>query len=107
MNNVKVNFFSTMANLTNNEKEVFIKASSVREALEKIVVKYGDNFKNRIFESENKLKRIINIYVNGKNICFLEGLETIVGYGDEITLLPAVSGGSPNSPFISSNTLGR
>ena len=94
-NDVKVIFTSALINLTNNEKEIFVEASSVGEVLEKLVSKYGDDFKNRIFESEKILRRYINVYVNSKDIRLLEGLETSVEVGDEITLLPAVGGGSP------------
>lgn len=93
MGNVKVIFSSALTNSTNGEKEVRIEASSVREALEKLVLKYGNNFKERIFESEDKIRKFINIYVNGKDIRFLKGSETPVTTEDEITLLPAVSGG--------------
>ncbi len=95
MSNIKVILTTALIDLTNGEKEITVDASSVKEALEKLVTIYGDDFKNKIFESENKLRRFINLYVNGKDIRFLDGLETSIGVGDEITLLPAVSGGSP------------
>jgi len=95
-NDVKVIFTSALIDLTNSEKEIFVEASSVGEVLEKLVSKYGDDFKNRIFESEKILRRYINVYVNSKDIRLLEGLETSVEARDEITLLPAVGGGSPH-----------
>jgi len=35
----------------------------------------------------------VNILLNGRNVEFLEGLETRVGPGDTITLIPPVAGG--------------
>jgi molybdopterin synthase sulfur carrier subunit len=90
---IKVIFSSALTNTTNGEKEAYIEASSVREALEKLVLKYGNDFKERIFESENKLRRFINVYVNRRDIRFLKGPESPVKSGDEVTLLPAISGG--------------
>jgi len=93
LRDVKILFSEELANITNNEKVVRVDASSVLEVLEKLVEKYGDGFKDRIFESKNELRGFINIYVNRKDIRFLKGLKTSVKVGDEIILLPAVSGG--------------
>ena len=93
LSNVKVIFSTAFRNFTNNEKEVLVEASSVGEALEKLVIKYGDEFKNSIFESEHNKRRFINIYINGKDIRHLDSLKTSLNADDEITLLPAVTGG--------------
>jgi molybdopterin converting factor small subunit len=36
----------------------------------------------------------VNVYLGGEDIRFLEGLETPVKDGDELTILPAVAGGA-------------
>ncbi|MCW4032150.1 MAG: hypothetical protein NWF08_02020 [Candidatus Bathyarchaeota archaeon] len=56
MGDVNVLFSEVLVNITNNEKAVRVDASSVLEVLEKLVKKYGDGFKDRIFESENELR---------------------------------------------------
>jgi sulfur-carrier protein len=35
----------------------------------------------------------VNVYVGGEDIRFLDGLDTAVEDGDEVTILPAVAGG--------------
>jgi molybdopterin converting factor small subunit len=35
----------------------------------------------------------VNVYVGGDDIRFLDGLDTPVADGDEVTILPAVAGG--------------
>lgn len=42
---------------------------------------------------ENGLRRFINIYVNDEDVRFLEGLQSVLGENDSITILPAVAGG--------------
>ncbi len=39
------------------------------------------------------LRRFVNVYVAGEDIRFLDGLDTQVSDGSEITILPAVAGG--------------
>jgi len=42
---------------------------------------------------ESGLRRFVNVYVGGEDVRFLDGLQTAVADGDEITILPAVAGG--------------
>ena len=39
------------------------------------------------------LRRFVNVYIGGEDIRFLDGLDTPVSDGDELTILPAVAGG--------------
>lgn len=43
---------------------------------------------------DGKLHRFVNIYVNDEDVRFSGGLNTAVGDGDSVTILPAVAGGS-------------
>jgi len=40
-----------------------------------------------------ELRRFINIYVDGEDIRFADGLETEVQDGSELSIVPAVAGG--------------
>ena len=51
-----------------------------------------DGLRDRIAE-DGDLRRFVNVYVGGEDIRFLDGLETTVEDGDEVTILPAVAGG--------------
>lgn len=42
---------------------------------------------------DGKIRRFINIYVNEEDIRFLQGEETIVKDGDEVSIVPAIAGG--------------
>lgn len=39
------------------------------------------------------LRRFVNVYLNDEDVRFLGGLQTSVGDGDSVTVLPAVAGG--------------
>jgi sulfur-carrier protein len=47
----------------------------------------------RVLDDRGVLRRHVNVYVNGESIRYLDGVETTVGDGDEVWILPAVSGG--------------
>jgi len=67
-------------------------AGTVGEVLDGLYERY-DGLRERIAE-DGDLRRFVNVYVGGEDIRFLDGLETVVEDGDEVTILPAVAGGS-------------
>ena len=50
-------------------------------------------FKERLVDENGELRYFVNIYVNGEDVRFLQGLETATSTGDEISIVPAVAGG--------------
>ena len=44
-------------------------------------------------DDDGGLRRFVNVYLAGEDIRFLDGLETAVPDGSELTVLPAVAGG--------------
>ncbi len=83
-----------MLNQGGGEKKVEITASTLTEAFSGISEKMGDDFKRRVLNDDGTPRSLINIYINGKNAKFSEGMQTTLNDGDEIYILPAVAGGS-------------
>ena len=50
--------------------------------------------RERICDDQGKVRRFVNLYVNGDDIRFLQQLETQVKDGDEISIVPAIAGGA-------------
>jgi molybdopterin synthase sulfur carrier subunit len=78
--------------LTGGEGEAEVEGDSVGEVLEALFERY-DGLRERITE-DGELRRFVNVYAGGEDIRFAEGLDTPVKSGDEVTILPAVAGGS-------------
>jgi MoaD family protein len=79
--------------VTSGEAETTVEdAGTVGEVLDGLYERY-DGLRDRIAE-DGDLRRFVNVYVGGEDIRFLDGLETAVEDGDEVTILPAVAGGS-------------
>ncbi|WP_371504125.1 ThiF family adenylyltransferase [Nitrosopumilus adriaticus] len=84
----------SVLNQSGGEKKIEISASSLIDAFVKIAELMGDDFKRRVLESDGTPRSLINIYINGKNAKFSDGMETALKDGDEVYILPAVAGGS-------------
>jgi len=92
---VKITFtIPSVLNAGSGEKKSEIDASTLKESFEKISEIMGDDFKRRVLEADGSPRSLINIYVNGKNAAFSDGIDTPLDEGDEIYILPAVAGGS-------------
>jgi molybdopterin converting factor small subunit len=65
--------------------------ATVGEALESVFAEHGE-LRDRLYQ-EGGLRRFVNVYLGGEDIRFLDGLDTAVPAGGELTILPAVAGG--------------
>ena len=84
----------SVLNQGGGEKKIKLSCDSLADAFAKISEQMGDDFKRRVLETDGTPRALINIYINGKNAKFTDGMETILNNGDEIYILPAVAGGS-------------
>ena len=76
---------------TDGDSTAEVDGSTVGEVLDSLYERYGE-LRARIAE-DGGLRRFVNVYVGGEDIRFLDGLDTPVSDGDEVTILPAVAGG--------------
>jgi molybdopterin synthase sulfur carrier subunit len=75
-----------------NATEAQVDGGTVGEALENLYSQHAE-LRDRIADDGGGLRRFVNVYIGGEDIRFLDGLETPVKDGDELTILPAVAGG--------------
>ena len=74
------------------EAETEVDGATVAEVLDGLYERYGE-LRERICDEDGSLRRFVNVYVGGEDIRFLDGLQTPVPDGAELTILPAVAGG--------------
>jgi sulfur-carrier protein len=67
-------------------------AATVKDVLDGLYARHGE-LRERLSDEDGSLRRFVNVYVAGEDIRFLDGLQTPVADGAELTILPAVAGG--------------
>jgi molybdopterin synthase sulfur carrier subunit len=72
--------------------ETELDGSTVAEVLDGLYDRFGE-LRERLSDDDGSLRRFVNVYVSGEDIRFLDGLQTPVKDGAEVTILPAVAGG--------------
>ncbi len=71
---------------------VAVEAATVAEALDRLCDRH-QTLRERLFREQGLLNRFVNIYRNDEDIRFLQDLDTPLGAGDRLSLVPAVAGG--------------
>ena len=90
---VLVRIPTPLRRMTNGQTQISVDASNLVGVMEELDSNFP-GLKERLCDpSSGELHRFINIYVNGEDVRFLQGLKTAVNAGDEISIVPAVAGG--------------
>ena len=69
-----------------------VEGSTVREVVDNLVKAYPD-LKDQLLDAQGEVRRFVNLFVNDRDIRFLDGLNTPVKEGDELAIIPAIAGG--------------
>ncbi len=91
---VKVKFFATFKQIT-NEKEIDLQLEAgmnISQLIDILIKSYND-LKKEIFDDNSKIKDYIQILKNGRNIKYLNALNTQLKDADTISIFPPVAGG--------------
>jgi molybdopterin converting factor small subunit len=75
------------------EKEVAAEGASVGEVLNALAAAHPQT-QTQLFSPDGELNRYVNVYLNDEDVRVLDGLQTAVGAGDTLVILPAMAGGS-------------
>ena len=90
---VLVRIPTPLRRMTNGQDKVELEASNLAEMIDTLEADYP-GFKERLIDENGELRYFVNIYINGEDVRFLEGLATAAKSGDEISIVPAVAGGT-------------
>ena len=89
---VKVKIPTQLRAATGGVSEASVEGDTVSEVLDGLFDQFAE-LRERISDEQGGLRRFVNVYLSGEDIRFLDGVETSVPDGAELTILPAVAGG--------------
>ena len=89
---VTVRIPTPLRKITDNLDTVSADGGSLAQCIDGMDAAYP-GLKDRLCDEAGEIRRFVNIYVNGEDVRFLQGLATPVSDGDEVSIVPAVAGG--------------
>jgi molybdopterin synthase sulfur carrier subunit len=88
---IEVRIPTILRTYTDGAKAVTGSGGTLAELIDDLEANHP-GIKDRLIEGQD-LRRFVNVYVNDEDVRFTGGLETSLGDGDQVTVLPAVAGG--------------
>lgn len=79
---------------TGDQDQVAARGATLREVLADLEARFP-GVSERLYDDDGALRRFVNVYVNGEDIRHLQGEETPLKDGDEVSIVPAIAGGQP------------
>jgi molybdopterin converting factor small subunit len=89
---IKVLIPTPLQKFTNDTASVECSATSIAELMDSLESEFP-GIKARLCDEQGELRRFVNFYVNSEDIRFLDGKDTALQNGDEVSIVPAVAGG--------------
>lgn len=90
---VKVRIPTPLRTLTGGKADVAADGIDVAALLTDLEAHFP-GISNRILDDGGEVRRFVNLFVNGEDIRFLEGVGTKLNAGDELSIVPAMAGGA-------------
>ncbi len=83
---------SPLRHFTGDLAEVEVEASSVGEALDRLVAVHAD-LRPHLFGEDGQLRSFVNLFLNEEDVRYLEKESTPLASGDQLTIIPSIAGG--------------
>ena len=103
---IKVLIPYALRSFTERNSEVEVGGKTAGEAVDALANAYPD-IKTHLFAEGGQLRDFINLFVDGKNINSLQGLDTPVADNGEVMIVPAIAGGSDGLPELTNDEIAR
>lgn len=90
---VTVRIPTPLRRITNGVDRVSVDAQDLRSVIEGLN-RAHPGIKDRLCDESGELRHFVNVYLNGEDVRYLQGLATATKTGDEVSIVPAVAGGA-------------
>ncbi len=89
---IKVMIPTPLRNLTSDQDSVEASGNIIREIFDDLESKHP-GIGERLCDESGEIRRFVNVYLNQEDIRFIDGKNTAVSDGDEVSIVPAIAGG--------------
>lgn len=89
---ISVRIPTPLRRVTNGVDKVDAEGDTLDQIIDSLDSQYP-GIKGRLCDEDGNLRNFVNVYVNGEDVRFMQGLATSTKSGDEVSIVPAVAGG--------------
>ena len=88
----KVKIPTPLRQYTGGDSEVEVGGATAAEAIGNLTEEYPD-LRQHLYTGDGKLRSFVNVYKGDEDIRYLDGADTEVTEGDELSIIPSIAGG--------------
>jgi molybdopterin converting factor small subunit len=89
---ISVRIPTILRSYTGGASEVTAAGGTLAELLDDLEANHP-GIRARVLDDNGEIRRFVNVYVGNDDVRFLDGLETALGDGTQVSIIPAVAGG--------------
>lgn len=89
---VKLRIPTPLRQFTGDQADVEVPGKTIKEAMNNLEAKHP-GIRERVIDEKGAIRQFVNFYLNEEDIRFLDGIETPLKDGDQVTIVPAIAGG--------------
>ena|SRR5215210_2270999 len=89
----KIKIPTPLRQYTGGDSEVEVGGETAGETLGNLASEYPD-LRQHLYTGDGKLRSFVNVYKGDEDIRYLDGADTEVSEGDELSIIPSIAGGS-------------
>lgn len=93
MSRVTVRIPTPLRGFAGGHSEITVEGASVGAVMSTIGADHPE-LMERVMKADGQPREFVNIYLGSDNVRTLDGMDTRVGEGDVLSILPAVAGGA-------------
>ena len=83
---------TTMRPITGGEKQVAVEPGTLGEVIAALESAHP-GMRERLLDDDGSLRKFVNVFVDDDDVRYLDGLDTEVADGIQVSIIPAVAGG--------------
>ena len=88
----KVKIPTPLREYTGGSPEVEVGGRTAGETLGNLLAEYPD-LRQHLYTGDGKLRSFVNVYKGDEDIRYLDGPDTEVSEGEELSIIPSIAGG--------------
>ena len=88
----KINIPSYLQSKLDKNTQIFFEEGYIYELLQ-LLIEINPELNDILLDKQKKLRKFIKIFINGKDIRFIDNEKSFVSNEDQVTIITAVAGG--------------
>ncbi len=89
----KIKIPTPLRQYTAGNREVKVGGGTAGDALGNLATEYPE-LKQHLYTGDGKLRSFVNVYKGDEDIRYIDGQDTAVEDGDELSIIPSIAGGN-------------